>query len=270
MEDEQTLPVTPNEESLENTNGTEVPESPKETPQFITRDEWEERERQLKNEFEARIQAQQRAAQSKADKARDNAKRKQEQLLKEYVPILKNAGVIGDIDSETLGRISSQIREQEFWEQEGEGQVNETQAQPQVSYVTEAALRGYLVRRGLSANAIDISEFVGLEDTNPKGTEFYSRVEAAIANQKKSSETAAAAAKTAEARKVADVKRNYGGTATPTGSTGSSVNVSNLQTEMSDLLRKNPKDYEERVEIKNRINEIEAELKKLGQWGPQK
>ena len=263
--EENTLPDTLNEQSLEGDNGIEAPEPTQETPQFITRTEWEERERILKEEFEQRLQHQTRQAQSKADKARDNATRRQKALLTETVPLLRNAGV--EIDPETIGRISNQIREQEFWETSTQA-VNEDA--PQVNYVTKSALEGYLTRRGLSPSAMDLSKYVGLEDTDPKGADFYTQVENLVAKNRQDAAAAQASNKVNEAQKVAAVKRNYGGTATPSGSVGASTNASGLQQEMADLLKKTPRDFNERASINARIKEVEQELIKLGQWGSQK
>lgn len=225
---------------------------------------WSKREAELERKFEARLSEQQRAAQRKADSARDNAVRKQQQFLKEYAPVLQASGV--QLDEESLARITNTIREKEFWSAETAPEAQTTQP----NLVTADALRRYIADKKLNPDQVDYSRFVGLTDTDPRGYEFYSMVDKAVAAQSEAAKARDLAARQSAAKKVADTKAGFGGTSTLNGSAGAASSVSSLEEEMNKLLKSSTGDAMERQRNRERANEIEKELRRLGRWGSNK
>ncbi len=266
---DQTVENPTSEQELNGTNpSTEV--------QYLTAAEaerlWEAREAKLRQEMDARIADQQRKAQSKYDSARDTAIRKSKDFIKEYAPILKEAGI--DLDTETIDKVSNRIREKEFW-QEPTPPAPPANPQDERTPVTAQALQNYMRSRGLSPDAFDIKEFyvnpdgTPVYDNDPRGNTFYSKVDAAVEASKEALKQKALAEKAAAAQKVVGVRNNYGGTSTPSGSPGGSVNPNNLEQELQTLLKKQPADQVERNQIRKRMDEIEKELRSLKRWGNQ-
>lgn len=238
-------------------------------PHFMTREEaesfWQEREARLKQDFDFRLQETQRKAQAKADSARDSAVRKTKAFIKETIPTLKEAGV--ELDEDTIAKITNSIQRKEFWEEPAEQPVQEI---PQRNTVTKDALTAYLQARGLSPNSMDVSRFVGLDTNDPRGVEFYGMVDNLVKAQTESARQAVTDKKTADGKQVAAVKAGFGTTATPNSSGGSPASAVALEQELQQLLKATPSSFEERVQNKKRMDQIEQELRNSGRFGPAK
>lgn len=285
MEDETILsgeetaenPVSPavdNEEPVEEQVQEQVAPSYLDASEFDRR--WAEREQALEAKFQAQLQEQARRAQAKADSARDRAVQKQKDLLEKYVPILQKAGV--EITPENLQAASNAIREEEFWNQPANVQAPQVQLPTSVSRnpVTASVLQEYLKSQGLKPDALDLSKYYRNPDGSPvydddpvKGQQFYAEVQQEIKRVQEQARQQELLRKQQDAQKVAAVKNNIGGTATPPAASGNASSAQTLEQELQKLLKTATGDQLEKQRIRTRINEIERELTNLGRWGSQ-
>lgn len=233
---------------------------------------WAQKSAELQQQFDAKLAQERRANQSKADRARENTVRKQQQFMRDTLPLLKEQGI--ELDGDTVARISNGIREREFW-QPAEPEPEPISHTPTGgSPVTRQSLEQYLRDSGIDPARVDpkilnLNDFVGKPDNDPNvGTVFYDRVNRARAaieaeTQKQYQE----AQRKAAAQRVASVRNNFGGTSTPQSSKGGESSAKALEEEMNELLRQQTGDQLEKMKNKQRRDEIEVELKKLGRWG---
>ena len=244
--------------------------------QYLSRSDFEQwqakHDAELDAKWQARLKEVEQKAQAKSDKARDTAKRKTEDFLKEYLPIMQEKGV--ELDAETIKGIAEGIRDREFWN-DPTPPVNQAQADAYSAYtqptpptnpntVSRDELAQYLLAQGLDANAVDLSKYENVRRGDVQAEQDFLD-DVAIARAKQAETRRQQKQQTAQAKQAAQVRDQFGKVA-PAGAGVPSAGYDPEQR-MKELLAKDPpSDNAGYNAYYSELDKLEAELRKLGKW----